>query len=165
MRVLTICVVGFSGFLRYNELANLRRCDIIFQKSYVKLFIESSNTDVYRDGSWVVLAKTNRKTFLFKILQAYIIHLLDRTETNIIFIWSGKVILGEAKPSPNITSPDQINMILGEVLSNKCFIIPAHVVCTRSIARFIDSDQEAIYQVASSALLYKFAYCVIYFRT
>ena len=35
------------------------------------------------------------------------------------------MILGEAKPSPNITLPDQINMILGEVLSNKCFIIPA----------------------------------------
>ena len=52
------------------------------------------------------------------------IHLLDRTETNIIFIWSGKVILGEAKPSPNITLPDQINMILVSVLSNKCFIIP-----------------------------------------
>ena len=58
-------------------------------------------------------------------IQEDIIHLLDRTETNIIFIWSGKVILGEAKPSPNITLPDQINMILGEVLSNKCFIIPA----------------------------------------
>ena len=55
----------------------------------------------------------------------YNIHLLDRTETNIIFIWLGKVILGEAKPSPNITLPDQINMILGKVLSNKCFIIPA----------------------------------------
>ena len=55
----------------------------------------------------------------------YIIHLLERTDTNIIFIWSGKVILGEAKPSPNITLSDQINMILGEVLSNKCFIIPA----------------------------------------
>ena len=94
-----------------------------------------------------------------------IIHLLDRTETNIVFIWSGKVILGEAKPSPNITLPDQINMILGEVLSNKCFIIPAHVVCTLSIARFIDSDERAIYHVACSAPLYKFAYCVIYFRT
>ena len=55
----------------------------------------------------------------------YIIHLLDRTETNVIFICSGKVILGEAKPSPNITLSDQINMILGEVLSNKGFIIPA----------------------------------------
>ena len=50
---------------------------------------------------------------------------MDKTETNIIFIWWGKVILGEAKPSPNITLPDQINMILGKVLSNKCFIIPA----------------------------------------
>ena len=79
-----------------------------------------------------------------------IIYLLDRTETNIIFIWSGKVILGEAKPSPNITLHDQINMILVSVLSNKCFIIPAHVVCTRPIARFIDPDQEAIYQVACS---------------
>ena len=27
----------------------------------------------------------------------YIIHLLDRTETNIIIIWSGKVMLGEAE--------------------------------------------------------------------
>ena len=90
-----------------------------------------------------------------------IIHLLDRTETSIIFIWSGKVIL----PSPNITSCDQINMILGEVLSNKCFTIPVHVVCTRSITCFIDSDQEAIYQVTCSVPLYKFVYCVIYFLT
>ena len=67
-----------------------------------------------------------------------IIHLLDRTEINIIFVWSGKVILDEATLSPNITLPHQINMILGEVLSNRCFIIPAHVVCTRSIARFTD---------------------------
>ena len=93
------------------------------------------------------------------------IHLLNRTETNIRFIWSGEVILGEAKPNPNITLPDQTNMILGEVLSNKCFIIPAHVVCTLSIARFIDSDQEANYQVACSTPLYRFAYCVICFRT
>ena len=60
-----------------------------------------------------------------KIKVSMNIHLLDRTETNIIFIWSGKVILGKAKPSPNITLPDQINMILVSVLSNKCFIIPA----------------------------------------
>ena len=44
-----------------------------------------------------------------EFLSLNIIHLLDRTETNSIFIWSGKVILGEAKPSPNNTSPDQIN--------------------------------------------------------
>ena len=66
--------------------------------------------------------------YIIHLLLYYIIHLLERTETNIILIWSGKVILGDAKPSPNITLPDQINMILGEVLSNKCFIIPATCV-------------------------------------
>ena len=75
------------------------------------------------------------------------------------------MILGEAKLSPNIILPDQINMILGEVLSNKCFIIPANVVCTRSIVRFIDPDQETIYQAACNMSLCKFAYCVIYVRT
>ena len=108
-------------------------------------------------GNLQKYVSTNRSLLQCETLPAHfsnnIIHLLDRTETNIIFIWSSKVILGEAKPSPNITSPDQINMILGEVLSNKCFIIPAHVVCTRSIARLIDSDQEAIYHVACSAPL------------
>ena len=69
------------------------------------------------------------------------------------------------KPSLNIILPDQINMIQGEVMPNKCFVIPAHVLGTRSIARFIDSDQEAICQVACSAPLYNFAYCIIYFRT
>ena len=33
-----------------------------------------------------------------------------------MFIWSGKVILGEAKPSPNIALLDQINMINGRGL-------------------------------------------------
>ena len=32
-----------------------------------------------------------------------IIHPLDRTETTIIFIWSGKVILGEAKPTGKVS--------------------------------------------------------------
>ena len=53
-------------------------------------------------------------------------HLLDRTSPNIIFISSGKVILGLGFASPNITLPDQINMILVSVLSNKCIIDHVH---------------------------------------
>ena len=49
-------------------------------------------------------------------------HLLDRTLPNIIFIWSGKVILGLGFALPNITLPDQVNMILVSVLSNKCIM-------------------------------------------
>ena len=49
-------------------------------------------------------------------------HLLDKTSPNIIFIWSDKVILGLGFASPNITLPDQINMILVSVLSSKCIL-------------------------------------------
>ena len=36
--------------------------DIIFRKTYMKIFIEKSKTDNYRDGVWVVIAKTKRIT-------------------------------------------------------------------------------------------------------
>ena len=93
------------------------------------------------------------------------IHLLDRTETNIIFIWSGKVILGEAKPSPNITLPDEINMILGEVLSNKCFIIPATLCAPGPSHALLIQTKKPFTRYKCAFHLYKFACCVIYFRT
>lgn len=72
VRTLTICVLGFAAFLRYSELANLRRCDILIYKNYFKLFIESSKTDIYRDGFWVVVARTRNKTCPFSILRRYL---------------------------------------------------------------------------------------------
>ena len=59
-------------------------------------------------------------------------HLLDRTSPDIIFIWSGKVILGLGFVSPNITLPDQINTILVSVLSNTCIILVKFTVCFSS---------------------------------
>ena len=45
----TICMLGFTGFLRYSELANLKEADVTFYSDHMELFIESSNTDQYRD--------------------------------------------------------------------------------------------------------------------
>ena len=46
-------------FLRFNELAYLRCCDVRFcDEKYVELFIAKSKTDIYRNGNVVVLAKT-----------------------------------------------------------------------------------------------------------
>ena len=45
-----ICVTDFAGFLRFNELANLRCCDVKFcNDKYVELFIAKSKTDIYRN--------------------------------------------------------------------------------------------------------------------
>ena len=55
LRTAAICVTAFAGFLRFNELANLRCCDVKFCKDkYVELFIAKSKTDIYRNGNVVV---------------------------------------------------------------------------------------------------------------
>ena len=42
LRTMSICLLGYAGFMRYSEIAGLRRCDIYLYDSYMKLFIEKS---------------------------------------------------------------------------------------------------------------------------
>jgi len=73
LRTATICVAVFAGFLRFNELANLRCYDVKFCKDkYVELFIAKSKTDIYRNGNIVMLAKTGRITCPYTLLNRYI---------------------------------------------------------------------------------------------
>ena len=72
LRLLALCTVGFAGFLRFDELSSIKRSDIIFHNTYMKIFIEKSKTDIYRDGAWVVIAKTKRITCPVKILRRYV---------------------------------------------------------------------------------------------
>ena len=57
----------------FNELANLRCCDVKFCKDkYVELFIAKSKTDIYRNGRVVLLAKTGHITCPYNLLNRYI---------------------------------------------------------------------------------------------
>ena len=51
MKTFTLVNLSFCGFLRYSEASNIRRSDIDFQPSYMKIFIEKSKTDIYRNGN------------------------------------------------------------------------------------------------------------------
>ena len=62
LRLLTLCTLGYAGFLRFSELIALRRCDFEFETTFMRLFIERSKTDIYRDGAWVVIANTQKST-------------------------------------------------------------------------------------------------------
>ena len=62
LRLLTLCVLGYAGFFRFNELVQLRRCDFQFEDSFMRIFVQRSKTDIYRDGAWVVIAKTFKPT-------------------------------------------------------------------------------------------------------
>ena len=62
LRILVISVLCYAGFLRFDELIKLRRCDFSIEEAFMRIFIERSKTDIYRDGAWVVIARTGLHT-------------------------------------------------------------------------------------------------------
>ena len=54
-------ILGYAGFLRYNEISQLTLGDLEFHGSYLKVFILSSKTDQYKEGRWLYIAKSNAK--------------------------------------------------------------------------------------------------------
>ncbi|XP_029198775.2 uncharacterized protein LOC114963709 [Acropora millepora] len=62
IRSIVICLLAFAAFLRFDELAKLVRSDVRIEDDMLKLFIQSSKTDQYRDGAWIVVASSRRAT-------------------------------------------------------------------------------------------------------
>ena len=56
-RDLAMMVLAFAGFLRFDELVNLRTRDIAFKGDYIELKLEKSKTDQYREGNIVSIAR------------------------------------------------------------------------------------------------------------
>ncbi|XP_053378570.1 uncharacterized protein LOC123554439 [Mercenaria mercenaria] len=57
-RIICACLIAFAGFLRSSELLNILVSDIVFDKEYMGIFMETSKTDKYRDGAWIVISRT-----------------------------------------------------------------------------------------------------------
>jgi len=57
MRTFVVLLLSFCGFLRFDEASNIRRSDIHIFDSYMKIYIEKSKTDIYREGHWSFIAK------------------------------------------------------------------------------------------------------------
>ena len=68
-----MCLIKFFFFfLRFDELVNIRRNDILFEDKQIKLFIGKSKTDQLKNGSWLVIAKTGKDTCPVKYLCMYL---------------------------------------------------------------------------------------------
>ena len=72
LRIMSICLLSYSGFLRFDEYSNLLFSDLVFHDEYITLFIEKSKTDVYRDGRQVFISKTDSKCCTVNMLQIYV---------------------------------------------------------------------------------------------
>ena len=73
IRSLALCLLAFSGFLRYDEIVRCRFSDIKFYEDYMELFIASSKTDKLRNGETLVIAKTRNPTCPVSMLNRYIV--------------------------------------------------------------------------------------------
>ena len=62
LRLLILCVLGYAGFFHFSELVQLLWCGFRFEDSFMRIFVQRSKTDIYRDGAWVFIAQTFKPT-------------------------------------------------------------------------------------------------------
>ena len=73
LRTVTMCLLAYAGFFRFDEISKIRRSDIVFYPTYVKLFVEQSKTDICREGKWVFIGRTGLPTCPVSMLKRYLI--------------------------------------------------------------------------------------------
>ncbi|XP_073231781.1 uncharacterized protein [Porites lutea] len=72
IRSVVICLLAFAAFLRFDELAKLVRSDVTIENDMLKLFIQSSETDQYRDGACIVVAYSRKATCPVTMMNRYL---------------------------------------------------------------------------------------------
>lgn len=72
IRISCMCLLSYAAFLRFSELVNIKRSDIAFYDDHFSLFISKSKTDKYKQGSNVIVSKTNNVTCPYNMLKLYL---------------------------------------------------------------------------------------------
>ena len=71
LRIASICLLAFTGFLRYDEFSKILVTDVKFFDSHLTVFVEKSKTDVYRDGVQIYVSKTNSEVCPVSVIGKY----------------------------------------------------------------------------------------------
>ena len=72
LRITTISLLAFAGFLRCDEAVHIRACDVEITPERAKFFLPRSKNDPFRQGSEVLVARTGTPTCPVAILERYI---------------------------------------------------------------------------------------------
>lgn len=72
IRDLCMILIGYAGFLRYDEISKIKCCNIKIFENYFSLHIDSSKTDRYRAGAEILISKGDTVACPFQMLLKYI---------------------------------------------------------------------------------------------
>ena len=71
LRLAASCLLAFAAFLCYDEMAQLRCCDITISDAAMRVRILSNKTDQYHQGDTVLVARTYSPTCPLSIMEKY----------------------------------------------------------------------------------------------
>ena len=71
IRSFVICLLALAAFLRFYDLAKIVRSDVKIKTDMLKLFTQSSKTDQYRNGAWIVVASSGKATCPVALMNRY----------------------------------------------------------------------------------------------
>ena len=72
IRDLAMIMLGYSGFLRFDEISNLHSKDIQFEEDHLVITIRKSKTDQCRAGNKVYISKGSTSACAYSLLKRYI---------------------------------------------------------------------------------------------
>ena len=72
IRLAAAVLLAFAAFLRYDEMAKLKCCDLVFTEATMSVHISSSKTDQLRQGDTVLIARTGHSTCPVAMMERYI---------------------------------------------------------------------------------------------
>ena len=87
IRNVTFCLIGFAGFLRFDENSNIKWCHITIHETHLSIFLPRSKTDQFHNGSTVIIAQTGNATVSYNMLLRYAsLACADITSSNFRFL-------------------------------------------------------------------------------
>ena len=115
LRDLCMITLAFAGFLRFNELSNLRCNDITFNSDHIVVKIRKSKTDIYRRGNEVLIAKGSSSACPYAMLQRYM------AAANFT-VDSDEYLFKPAYRSKNVTSLIKKNKCISYTRAKECIV-------------------------------------------
>ena len=71
LHLTTACLLAFAGFLRFDEVIQIRPCDLVLQEEFMVIHLLFSKTDQWRKGDEVYITRMGKPTCPIGMLEAY----------------------------------------------------------------------------------------------
>lgn len=72
LRTIVVCVVGFAGFFRIDELLNTQLKEVEIKNDFMKITVPKSKTDQHRDGHEVIIARLSSNYCPVKLVEKFL---------------------------------------------------------------------------------------------